>query len=137
MNTLHELKIWPRFFDAVESGSKTFEIRWDDRGFQAGDDVALREWKPTAWCDCRNHGKEHLPDCPRYTGRVLAARIGWVTGTFPATARRGFNGDGYVVLALVNVTRCDELWTDVLAPQPPVVGAVVGVARVAAAGGLS
>ena len=40
-----------------------------------------------------------------------------------------------VVLALVDVLRCDELWSDVLAPVP--VDTATGVARVAAAGGLS
>jgi hypothetical protein len=42
----HELKTWPRFFDEVLSGAKTFEARLDDRGFQVGDGLVLREWAP-------------------------------------------------------------------------------------------
>lgn len=42
----HELKIWPQYYRRVADGSKTFEIRDNDRGFQAGDTVRLREWDP-------------------------------------------------------------------------------------------
>ena len=41
---IHELKIWPPYFDAVRSGEKTFELRKDDRGFKVGDFLALNEW---------------------------------------------------------------------------------------------
>jgi hypothetical protein len=46
--TVHELKIWPVYYQAVRSGSKTFEIRENDRGFQKGDRVVLREFDPDA-----------------------------------------------------------------------------------------
>lgn len=42
----HELKIWPQFYAAVKDGRKTFEVRENDRAFQAGDTVTLREWDP-------------------------------------------------------------------------------------------
>ena len=42
----HELKIWPQYYCRVADGSKTFEVRNNDRGFQAGDKVALHEWCP-------------------------------------------------------------------------------------------
>ena len=44
--TVHELKIWPEFFEPVASGVKTFEVRRDDRGFAVGDRLRLREWEP-------------------------------------------------------------------------------------------
>lgn len=44
---VHELKIWPQFYARVADGSKTFEIRENDRGFQPGDEVVLKEWDPT------------------------------------------------------------------------------------------
>jgi len=44
---IHNLKIKPEFFKAVISGQKTFEIRNNDRDFQAHDFVVLREF------DCR------------------------------------------------------------------------------------
>lgn len=42
----HELKIWPQYYNRVKDGSKTFEIRDNDRGFQQGDSVLLREFDP-------------------------------------------------------------------------------------------
>lgn len=41
---IHALKILPRFFDAVISGEKTFEVRKNDRPFQVGDLLALNEY---------------------------------------------------------------------------------------------
>lgn len=43
----HELKIWPQYYCRVADGSKTFELRKNDRGFQPGDVVNLREYDPT------------------------------------------------------------------------------------------
>jgi hypothetical protein len=42
----HDLKTWPEFFDAVDRGEKTFEVRRDDRGFQVGDTLVLERWQP-------------------------------------------------------------------------------------------
>lgn len=42
----HELKIWPQYYCRVADGSKTFEVRDNDRGFQPGDTVVLKEWDP-------------------------------------------------------------------------------------------
>lgn len=61
----HELKIRREFFNAVLDGAKTFEIRKNDRGFQPGDTVKLREIVPDPL--------EH------YTGRACDFRIGYVT----------------------------------------------------------
>ncbi|ALX97141.1 hypothetical protein AV650_03705 [Serratia fonticola] len=40
----HELKIEPKFFDAVISGHKKAEIRINDRRFSVRDELWLREW---------------------------------------------------------------------------------------------
>jgi hypothetical protein len=42
----HELKCWPQYFEALYV--KTFELRLDDRGYQKGDVLHLREWDPQA-----------------------------------------------------------------------------------------
>lgn len=39
----HELKTWQSYFHALADGTKTFELRRDDRGFQVGDTLRLRE----------------------------------------------------------------------------------------------
>lgn len=46
MSVVHELKTLPVYFDAVERGEKTFEVRKDDRGFQKGDTVRLLRLHP-------------------------------------------------------------------------------------------
>lgn len=82
----HRLKIEPAFFEAVISGRKTFEIRKDDRGFQAGDTVTLCEY------DSTYNGYSHSED-QKYTGRTTGAVIGYVTAYEQKP--------GYVVFSLV------------------------------------
>lgn len=97
--TTHELKTWPNYFQLVWSGRKTFEVRYDDRGYQRGDTVVLREWDRHWPCECT--AKHHDPDCKRYTGRTITAEVGHVMASTPTIGgQRGFVGQGYVVLAL-------------------------------------
>jgi len=53
---IHELKTWPKYFSMVELGLKTFELRKEDRGFELGDTLVL---------------KEYLPYAKKYTGNEL------------------------------------------------------------------
>lgn len=39
----HEIKTDPEAYRAVKEGRKTFEIRFDDRGYEVGDLLILRE----------------------------------------------------------------------------------------------
>lgn len=43
---LHEYKCWPQFYEACADGSKSFEIRKDDRPTRprVGETILLREW---------------------------------------------------------------------------------------------
>ncbi len=59
----HLLKCWPEYFEEVERGDKTFELRKNDRDFKLGDHVVLREFKPAAG---------------EYTGRELDLTITYV-----------------------------------------------------------
>ncbi len=43
--TVHELKCWPESFAALVTGAKRFEWRRDDRGYEVGDVLNLREWR--------------------------------------------------------------------------------------------
>ena len=58
---IHELKILPEYFEAVCKGSKTFEVRRDDRGFEVGDIIKLKEW---------TKGK--------YTGREITVKVTYI-----------------------------------------------------------
>ena len=41
---VHTLKTWPPFYRAVEDGSKRFEYRINDRPYEVGDILELKEW---------------------------------------------------------------------------------------------
>jgi ASC-1-like (ASCH) protein len=79
----HILKTLPVYFERVWNGEKTFEVRKNDRGFQAGDKVVLHEWT-------EKNG---------YTNRMIYATINYVL--------HGFEGlsDGYVVFS-IEVNNC-------------------------------
>lgn len=52
MPTEHELKCWPQYMARIASGQKQFEIRKNDRDYQVGDRLILREYDPkTGWPD--------------------------------------------------------------------------------------
>lgn len=69
----HDLKIWPQYYARVADGSKTFEIRHNDRGFQPGDTVVLKEWDPTP----KNPSDKSIP--VGYTGSPeLSYTVGYV-----------------------------------------------------------
>lgn len=52
MKTEHELKCWPEYFARIGTGQKTFEIRRNDRDFQVGDILILKEYDPAkGWPD--------------------------------------------------------------------------------------
>ena len=45
----HELKTLDVYFDAVANGTKKFEVRLNDRGFQKGDLLILRHMDATGF----------------------------------------------------------------------------------------
>lgn len=84
MNTReHELKCWPPFFAAIEDGDKTFEVRKNDRGFQRGDVLWLREYEP----------EKHANN---YTGAEIRKVVTYVLSGWGVEP-------GYVVLGLASV----------------------------------
>lgn len=47
MSREHVLKTWPEYFIEVKAGRKPFEVRFNDRDYQAGDILRLQEYSPT------------------------------------------------------------------------------------------
>jgi Domain of unknown function (DUF3850) len=96
----HELKVQPPYFDALLDGSKTFEVRRNDRAYQRGDVLVLNEFHSArastgTRCDCGGG----WTDQGHFTGRSIVFAVTYVYAGDP---RRGFGGiePGYVVLAL-------------------------------------
>lgn len=81
---VHELKVLTRYYEALLNG-KTFEVRKNDRSFQRGDEIFLREW---------------IPSVGRYTQRELRGRISYVFSNDPALPSAGGLLPGFVVLGL-------------------------------------
>ena len=97
---VHSLKTLPVYFQRTWEGEKTFEVRIDDRGFQRGDTLVLREWDHRVSCGCPN---DHRDDCARYSGRTITARVGFVQASTPSRGnQRGWSGHGYVAMSLVD-----------------------------------
>lgn len=71
--TRHDLKCWPEYFEAIHDGRKTFEVRKNDRGYQAGDILDLHEWDPKAHSLLQTQ-----PGLGRFTGRTARFRVGYV-----------------------------------------------------------
>lgn len=75
---IHELKILPEYFEQVRNGTKTFEIRKNDRNFKVGDTLWLKEW-----------------DGNKYTGRDTTRKVIYILDD-----NSGYVLDGYVVMSI-------------------------------------
>lgn len=84
----HELKTWPPLWELIATGEKTVEIRKDDRGYQVGDLLLLREYDPLGGLDPTSG------ITPDYTGRSCWRRVTHIMRNWP-----GLTG-GYVAMSL-------------------------------------
>lgn len=95
--SVHRLKTWPVYFQAIRDGRKNFEIRKNDRDFNEGDILILEEWDPLL----EKHGREGKGEpCGEYTGRKEEVRVTYITG---------FNQpSGQVVMAFVPTAKASQ-----------------------------
>lgn len=77
--TVYSLKLWSKYFEAVENGRKTFEIRKNDRDYQYGDILDLGEYDP---------------DKQQYTGRILRTKVTFLLRDPP------YVPEGYVCMSI-------------------------------------
>jgi hypothetical protein len=80
MPSVHSLKTWPEMFQHVWTGAKPFEYRQDDRDYQVGDLLLLREYSPVCvTCGSASPGTCDDGCTPEgYLNRVIMARATFV-----------------------------------------------------------
>lgn len=88
---IHELKIHPDYFNMIMSGIKNFEVRKDDRHFNVGDELLLKEFIPKGFFKVPQ-------DEEYYTNRILHRRVDYIL-------RGGQFGieEGYVVMSISKI----------------------------------
>lgn len=126
MITQHELKTWPEFFEAMHNASKTFELRYNDRNYQSGDMLYLREFQPCRYCQGKGQVEVVIPmrkgyipehridkcmECMgeggEYTGRVDWYAVTYILSDHPGIYR------GYVIMGLVPDVRVHNETSDI------------------------
>lgn len=73
----HELKLREQFYGSVLAGLKTFEVRFNDRNYQVGDVLVLKEWD---WVQ------------ERFSGREIEKEVTYITNYEQK--------DGYIVMSI-------------------------------------
>jgi hypothetical protein len=81
MSRIEELKCWPEYFAAIEADAKPFELRRDDRQYEPGVTLHLREWNPAT---------------ESYTGRDMLREVTYVLRDVPEWGL----APGYAILGL-------------------------------------
>ncbi len=61
-----EKKVWPKYFQKIVDGDKTFELRLADFKCERGDTLVLKEWDP---------------ETQQYTGRIIEKEVTYVSKT--------------------------------------------------------
>ena len=85
----HKIKAWPDYFKAVVDGSKTFELRKNDRDFHVGDKLELQEYDPLAVSS-------------PYTGKKQKVKIKYIISGDDEGFRFGLQ-PGYVCMSIQKV----------------------------------
>lgn len=73
----HFIKILPEYYNAIDSGEKSFEVRYNDRNYQVHDILNLQEWLDG-----------------NYTGREMAVEVTYLLD-HPTYCK-----EGYVIMAI-------------------------------------
>lgn len=78
-NIIHEIKILPKYYDMVISNIKHFELRKDDRDYEVGDFLVLKEYDGSVYTGRETEVKIEniLRDCPEYGLLAGYCILGW------------------------------------------------------------
>jgi ASC-1-like (ASCH) protein len=85
MSKTHELKIYPKYFEAILDGKKTFEIRKNNRNFHVGDSIVLREF-----------------DNIKYSGREIHATIKYMLDDTFIGLEEGYVAFSFGILKIID-----------------------------------
>lgn len=87
---VHQLKCWPKFFDAIADGRKRHDLRRvGDRDFRVGDRMILREY---------------APEQDAYTGRHQVVEISYITSADePCALSEQALHEAFCILSIVPV----------------------------------
>lgn len=66
-------KIWPEYFDAVESGKKNYELRLNDFDVKEGDTLVLEEWDPKT----KQYTGRETEKIVTYVGKFKLDKLFW------------------------------------------------------------
>ncbi len=80
----HQLKTWPEQYAYIEAGQKTFELRKNDRDFNVGDTLELREY---------------VPETAHYTGKSCIRVVTHILEGSPQLELWGLHKD-FVILSI-------------------------------------
>ena len=89
-----ELKILPEYFNAIKSGQKTFEIRFNNRNYRPGDVLLLKEWNGI------------------FSGKEIFVRITYIIDNFDGIK------PGFVIMSIkkikkkIYISYCDKYFTN-------------------------
>jgi hypothetical protein len=73
----HYIKILPEYYNAIDQGKKSFEVRFNDRNYQVNDILHLQEWTDG-----------------EYTGREMEVEVTYLLDD------PDYCKDGYVIMAI-------------------------------------
>lgn len=79
---IHRLKTWPIYFEDIDCENKSFELRFNDRGFEVGDYLILLEYEPVN---------------EEYTGCVAVRVVTQILDNHPGLV------DGYVCMSIARL----------------------------------
>jgi hypothetical protein len=87
MTRIVEKKTWPKYFDKIVSGEKSFELRLADFDIEEGDTLVLKEWDP---------------ETKEYTGRQIEKQVTNILRTkeFSPWTKEEVEQYGYQILGL-------------------------------------
>jgi hypothetical protein len=83
---VHDVKSWPKFFEPIIAGTRTHELRQNDRDYAIGDILRLSEFDP---------------ETDTYTGRIHYVEVTSITSDeVPCAVSGGGLSTGYAILSI-------------------------------------